>query len=231
MRTFVLGDLHGAYKALLQVFERSGFDHEKDTLISLGDIADGWPEVPECVEELLKVRNLIAIRGNHDLWASEFLRHRIVHEVWKVNGGHTTVNAYLRSGLLNDARHREFFAKQQNYYIDRKKRLFVHAGYDVSVKLEKQDQSIFHWNRTLWKYAMLKSFGTYELDDDVNKFKEVFIGHSNTVKDVPDLKPVNRLNVWNLDQGCKIGGKLTLMNVDTKEYFQSDEVDGLYKAC
>ena len=192
MRTFVLGDLHGA------------------------------------VEELMKMRHHIAIRGNHDVWASEFLEHKVVHDVWKMNGGDTTVNAYIRSGLINDVRHRKFFEEQEDYYIDDKNRLFVHAGYDVTVKFEKQPADNFYWNRTLWRYAYIKTHREYELSDDVNKFSEVFIGHTNTIKEFPDLKPVNLLNVWNLDQGCKRGYKLTLMKVDTKEYFQSDLVSELY---
>jgi serine/threonine protein phosphatase 1 len=48
MRAFVIGDLHGAYKALEQCLDRSGFDYENDVLIQLGDIADGYPEVYEC---------------------------------------------------------------------------------------------------------------------------------------------------------------------------------------
>ena len=41
MRTFVMGDIHGAYNALLQCLKRSGFDYENDQLIQLGDVADG----------------------------------------------------------------------------------------------------------------------------------------------------------------------------------------------
>ena len=59
-----MGDSHGAYKAFLQVMERSGFDYENDRLICLGDVSDGWPEVPELVEELLKIKNLVWVRGN-----------------------------------------------------------------------------------------------------------------------------------------------------------------------
>jgi len=40
-KTFVIGDIHGGYKALLQCFARSGFDYKKDKLICLGDITDG----------------------------------------------------------------------------------------------------------------------------------------------------------------------------------------------
>jgi len=45
-RTLVIGDIHGAYKALVQCLERSGFDKEKDTLITIGDVCDGWHETP-----------------------------------------------------------------------------------------------------------------------------------------------------------------------------------------
>ena len=74
MRTFVMGDIHGAHKALLQCLERSAFDRNKDTLIQLGDISDGFEGVYDCVEELLKIPNLIAIKGNHDEWLNTFIR-------------------------------------------------------------------------------------------------------------------------------------------------------------
>ena len=41
MRTWVVGDIHGGYRALMQVFERSQFDRERDRLIALGDLVDG----------------------------------------------------------------------------------------------------------------------------------------------------------------------------------------------
>lgn len=33
MRIFVMGDIHGAYKAMMQCTERAGFDYLKDTLV------------------------------------------------------------------------------------------------------------------------------------------------------------------------------------------------------
>ena len=64
MKTFVIGDIHGNYRGLMQCLERSNFDYDKDTLISLGDVVDGHSESYEVVEELLKIKNLIAIKGN-----------------------------------------------------------------------------------------------------------------------------------------------------------------------
>ena len=58
MKTFVIGDIHGTYKALLQCFERSGFDYKRDRLVLIGDVCDGYPDVVECFDELLKIDNL-----------------------------------------------------------------------------------------------------------------------------------------------------------------------------
>ncbi|NJN40909.1 MAG: hypothetical protein HC811_00350 [Flammeovirgaceae bacterium] len=45
MRRFVLGDIHGAYRALRQCLERASFSYDEDLLIALGDVSDGWPDV------------------------------------------------------------------------------------------------------------------------------------------------------------------------------------------
>ena len=67
-RTLAIGDIHGGYRAMMQCFERAEFDYKKDRLICLGDVADGWSEVVGCIEELHKIKNLVYIIGNHDLW-------------------------------------------------------------------------------------------------------------------------------------------------------------------
>ena len=37
MRIFVVGDIHGAYKAFKQCLERSGFDYNNDRLVVIGE--------------------------------------------------------------------------------------------------------------------------------------------------------------------------------------------------
>ncbi len=94
VRTFVMGDIHGAHKALQQCLERAPFDKDKDTLIQLGDIADGFGEVHDCVEELLKIRNLIAIKGNHDEWLNQFLQTGYHPMAWNKGGAATAYPIY-----------------------------------------------------------------------------------------------------------------------------------------
>jgi serine/threonine protein phosphatase 1 len=69
MSTYVIGDLHGQFQSLKQCLVKCNFDYNQDTLIQLGDVVDGGEEAFECVEELLKIKKLIAIKGNHDDWS------------------------------------------------------------------------------------------------------------------------------------------------------------------
>lgn len=245
-RTFAIGDIHGAYKALIQCLERSGFNKEEDELIQLGDVVDGWPEVYECVEELLSIKNLITIKGNHDDWFNDWLTTG-GHPTYWLQGGAGTLSSYCKnldckyfgsdSGgyktSLNSAvipkSHKDFFKNQKLYYIDHQNRCFVHGGFDRNNFVDYlaiTNPVEFYWNRSLYSSA-LSCTGNQKLKT-ANEFKEIFIGHTATVNEDRTFKPVIRGGVYNLDQGAGWMGKLTIMNVETKEYFQSDEVTTLY---
>lgn len=252
-RIMVLGDPHGGYKALIQCLTRSGFDKKKDTLICLGDVADGWSEVPECVEELLSIKNLINIQGNHDDWAYQWLKFGIAPHLWLNQGGQATFDAYtIRHPDLMIKHEKEFFSKQSSFYVDDEDRGFVHGGF-VSRKGLGHDatHTNYMWDRDLWSLAMT-SQSQIHFDDDGTpnmqrfyKHKEMYIGHTSTClwkikpsypeyndpnqpKNGRIVVPMNRCNVWNLDTGGGFGGRLTIMDINTKEYWQSDDLKTLY---
>lgn len=229
MRTLVLGDLHGSYRALLQVFERANFDYEKDHLISLGDVADGWPEVPECFEELLKVKHLDYIMGNHDYWLYEYFHSEFTPELWLSQGGYQTIQSYKKVNTAMKDRHLDFL-EQAVAYLVKNDKLFVHGGFNWHAPIETQDPHDLMWDRNLFEVAKYwqKQANRGIAMDEIDNYDEVFIGHTTTSRVDPELKPVHISNVWNLDQGAGFEGKLTLMDVDTKEYFQSDIVKTLY---
>jgi serine/threonine protein phosphatase 1 len=58
-------------------------------------------------------------------------------------------------------------------------------------------------------------------------YKEIYIGHTPTINFKVDV-PMNAVNVWNIDTGAAFTGKLSVVNVDTKEVFQSDNLPDLY---
>ena len=221
MRTFVLGDIHGAYKALKQCFQKAEFDHETDQLIFLGDVCDGWPEVYEAIDELLKVRNLVFIIGNHDNWALTWAKTGQVPEIWLAQGGKATIESYSRS-FPSD--HIRLLSQAKEYYIEKNK-LFVHGGIKPFVEPCEQDKSIFIWNRELVNLAIKKK--TLNDESQITRFTEVYVGHTPTINYESD-KPVHACEVWLMDTGAGWHGKLSMMNIDTKEIFQSDPVPDLY---
>lgn len=236
-KTFVMGDIHGNYRGLLQCLERSGFDKENDILIQLGDIADGWPEVPECVDELLTIKHLIPIRGNHDVWCYDWFNKGEKPILWTEQGGKATIEAYIRTGQLKSPLHAAFWNNQLDWYEDEERRLFIHAGYAYretyfpeSAELDVNAGSIAkecHWDRTLLEGAASASKGGKDNDAVFNAtsmFKEVYIGHTAT----RDSLPLQLCNVHDIDTGSGWYGKLTIMDINTKEYWQSDFATLLY---
>lgn len=225
MKTFVMGDIHGAYKALVQCLERSEFDKENDTLIQLGDIVDGYSESFECVEELLTIKNLISIKGNHDQWFNQYLETG-KHPVNWTHGGWSTRSSYSNREI--PLSHKEFFAKQLLYYKDKQNNIFVHGGFNRLETLRENEFTphVFYWDRDLWQ-EVLSAESINKTINIVEPHNEIFLGHTNTMIWGKDT-PMKAKTVWNLDTNAGWGDKLTIMNVETKEFFQSDKIIKLY---
>lgn len=219
-RTLVVGDIHGASWALEQVLERSGFDPSQDRLISLGDLTDYHPGSDQVLDKLMQVPHLIAIRGNHDVWAWEYLQTGERDTSWVMNGGEATMEAFQRRDDTTLEHYRRFFSRQQRYYVDDANRLYVHASIEHRLPLQDQDDDTLYWGRQLWTLAARAGMMGDPFPE--NDFQEIFLGHTPTHKIWPQATPMNFGNIWNLDQGIKRAGRLTLMDVATKEYWQSD---------
>jgi len=221
-KTFVIGDIHGAYRALEQCFERSGFNPDNDTLICLGDVCDGWPDVKKVFDLLIELKNIIYIMGNHDYWALEWMETGFSHDIWLGQGGSATIKSYSEVALK---KHIDFISKANFYYI-KDNRLFVHGGFDHSKKITDQDTMNFIWDRNLIKEALNKD--NDKKNTQLTFYSEVFVGHTPTLN-YRTTKPIKACEVWMMDTGAGWpGGVLTMMDIETKEIFQSDRVNDLY---
>lgn len=225
-RIFAIADIHGAYKPLLECLEKSNFDYKQDILICLGDTVDGYPEVKECFDELLKIKNLIYILGNHDSWFLEWAICGIAGKYWTSQGGEATLKSYNYIRTKVPESHIKLLQEAPYYYVltDKKtkeKTLFVHGGIDANTNIKEQDGMQIMWDRELIESAYRKSNSrpNYRLQD---KYKEIFIGHTTT-EVFNSLKPIKFCEVWDIDTGAGWSGKLSLINVETKEVFQSEE--------
>lgn len=228
-RRLAIADIHGSFKAMMQCFEASCFDYENDTLICLGDTCDGYPETKECFDELLKVNNLIYVIGNHDEWLFNWMLYGDNPVVWLTQGGFSTVESY---GSLYDApvEHAELLRKAYLYY-ELDNMLFVHGGIDVNQKdIRKQSKDTLLWDRKLIQTAMKKQLRNR--DWNALDYDKIFIGHTTTrafkFKKEPICEPIVACNVVNIDTGAGWGGRATIMNIDTLQYWQSDFSRNLY---
>jgi serine/threonine protein phosphatase 1 len=58
-------------------------------------------------------------------------------------------------------------------------------------------------------------------------YREIYIGHTPTTNYDKDT-PMRACNVWNIDTGAAFTGKVSVMEVETKNLAQSDIVQKLY---
>lgn len=230
-RTLGVGDIHGALISLDMALIECNYNPEKDRLIFLGDYVDGWSESSELVERLIQLKeqnpSIVFIRGNHDVWAQDWLNKGWSPYLWTQQGGQATIDSYIRTGYLVEQSHKDFFNNLVDWFIDENNNIYIHGGWDYksddfpqSAKFPVNAGSIAkecHWDRSLYFGAASASYSQHGFKA-TRPFNKVFVGHTS----IRDGLPKKYCNLINLDTGCGWSGKLTIMDVYTEEYWQSD---------
>ncbi len=234
MKTFAIGDIHGGLLGLKEVLSKLP-KTTGSTFILLGDYVDGWSQTKETVDFLIEFsskENCIFIKGNHDVWCYEWLEKKETNITWYNHGGKSTMASYEGSTEDEIEKHILFFSKMKDYFIDTKNRLFIHAGFSsMHGPASEVYSSNYSWDRTLWEMALT-------MDKRIKKdsklypkrlllFNEIYIGHTPTLNYDIEI-PMQGCNVWNLDTGAGFYGKLTCMDIETKEFWQSEKLIDLY---
>jgi serine/threonine protein phosphatase 1 len=216
VRTFVIGDIHGQVYALEECLELSGFDNDNDRLICLGDVCDRGIYIKESFDLLTGIKNLTYILGNHDIWFLDWAVKGEEDPFWYSFEGVQTVKSY-KEGIPQS--HLELLNNAKMYHIENNK-LFVHAGFDLSKPLNEQSMYELTLNRGLIKNAMSRCS---EKGARLSPFDEIYVGHTPTVHYGTE-EPINACELWMLDTGAGWGYKLTIMDIETKEFWQSGNV-------
>ena len=226
-----MSDSHGGYKAMVQCLERSGFDLEKDTLFFLGDVVDGWSETRESIDLLLSLHHLVHLLGNHDQWALQYYSGKMTEDdssldLWLMQGGAATCKSYGPEKPMPEE-HLGFLHNAKPYHVTEDNILLVHAGFDMDKPIAETDTNYLIWNRDFVKdrYYQYK----YEHPTQIALYKEVYIGHTPTISlGQHHTKPLQMANVTLTDTGAAFSGCLSMMDMDSREVWQSDQVMRLY---
>ena len=225
MITYVMGDIHGYYEELVDVLDQCGFDYDNDRLISLGDVCDRGNNVVECIRHLKTIKNLIYIKGNHDDWTEQWLTPKIVKGAWGIH--HDDYRLWYSQGGMKTTKsiekhdaHEEVFEFLQNavlYHVD-DHNLYVHGGLrNPDEPAERQTPHDLMWDRSLVSRARFESIST---EPTVKQYDLCFVGHTPTIY-YESTVPVKYNNVWMMDTGICYDGKLSIMDVQTNEFWQN----------
>jgi serine/threonine protein phosphatase 1 len=207
-------------------------------LIFLGDYVDGWSESPQVLDflmELSQTNSCIFIRGNHDELVYDWLtgnKAGIDEPMWFIHGGEATALAYAKVSEAKKQIHIKFLKALQDYHLDEKNRLFIHAGFtNMNGIHHEYFPKMFYWDRSLWETALSLDENipkdSYYYPKRLNLYNEIYIGHTPVTK-IGETTPVHKANLWNIDTGAAFKGPLTIMDVDTKEFWQSEPLNELY---
>jgi serine/threonine protein phosphatase 1 len=233
-RTLVIGDIHGGLKALQQLLTKAAIT-KNDTLIFLGDYVDGWSESEQVISFLINLSNeynCIFIKGNHDVWCEEWLRTGKAESKWLMHGGQATRESYANVNEYDKKFHLQFLEHMPLFYVDAENRLYIHAGF-TSMHGPEQEfyDTNFTWDRTLWEMALTMDKRIKKdsllFPKRLNLYKEIYIGHTPTTNYNVNV-PMQGCNVWNVDTGAAFKGKLSMLDVDTKKFWQSEPLWELY---
>jgi serine/threonine protein phosphatase 1 len=221
VRIYAIGDVHGRADLLDNVFRRIDADREAAPVLRpievlLGDYVDRGPasrEVLDCLIDRRQTREMICLRGNHEIFLSEFLSNPATLDEWLRYGGLETLMSYglapgtrsadparvaaqLRHAL--PAAHRAFLAELAACFTCGDF-FFVHAGIRPGVPLARQDDQDMAWIRH-----------DFLLHED--EFEKVVVhGHTRVVE--PDVR-ANRINI---DTGAYATGRLTCLAIEGAE--------------
>ena len=218
----------------MRLFEYGGYPPEANYLF-LGDYVDGWSQSPQVIDFLIELNttnNCVFIRGNHDELVLHWLKDNKDNPLWYKHGGEATVMAYEKVDDSTKQLHIDFLSSLNDYYLDEKNRLFVHAGFtNMNGVAYEFFPKLFYWDRTLWETALSldRSIKPNDLlyPKRLTLYDEIYIGHTPVTR-IGKTIPTQMACIWNVDTGAAFKGPLTILDIDTKEFWQSEPLHHLY---
>jgi serine/threonine protein phosphatase 1 len=150
--TYVIPDIHGRCdllnEALAGIAARSG--GEAGVIVTIGDYVDKGPDSKAVVDRLLSGvdagPSLIALKGNHDALMVEALRDPSKMAAWMGKGGDAALASYGGDPAAVPQTHIAWLDQLRLMHVDAH-RLYVHAGVDPAIPLDRQSEATLLWKR------------------------------------------------------------------------------------
>ena len=119
-------------------------------IVTIGDYVDKGPEAGRsstgCCRALAKGWNLVALKGNHDAMMVEALRDPSKMAAWLAKGGDAALASYGGDPTAVPQTHMAWLDRLRLMHVDAH-RLYVHAGVDPEIPLDRQSEATLLWKR------------------------------------------------------------------------------------
>jgi predicted MPP superfamily phosphohydrolase len=150
--TYVIPDLHGRCdllsEALAGITARPG--SEAGVIVTIGDYVDKGPQSKQVIDRLLsgvaEGWRLVALKGNHDAMMVEALRDPAKVASWLEKGGDAALASYGGDPAAVPQTHIAWLDQLRLMHVDAH-RLYVHAGVDPELPLDRQSETTMLWKR------------------------------------------------------------------------------------
>jgi serine/threonine protein phosphatase 1 len=183
--TYVIPDIHGRYDllsdALLAITARPG--GETGVIVTIGDYVDKGPHSKQVIDRLLpglaQGWRLLALKGNHDAMMVEALRDPAKMASWMEKGGDTALASYGGDPGDVPQAHIAWLDQLLLMHVDTH-RLYVHAGVDPEIPLDRQSEATLLWKR--YPKGFSEGFGKLHVVHGHDNFPDgplLFEGRSN----------------------------------------------------
>jgi len=150
--TYVIPDIHGRFdllcNGLAQIAAHAA--GQTGTIVALGDFVDKGPDSRQVVERLRAGApegwSFYPLKGNHDVMMAEALRNPAKMDAWRERGGATAIASYGGDPSNVPSADIEWLEQLPFMHIDRF-RIYVHAGVDPQLPLDRQTEKTMMWSR------------------------------------------------------------------------------------
>jgi serine/threonine protein phosphatase 1 len=153
-------------------------------------------------------------------WAFNWMTTGQELPVWVHQGGYATLRSYDFDNKNVPESHVKTIETSKIYHIDSQNNFYCHGGFNPKVPIEQQTPDFILWDRTLCKYAHNRWL--QKNPAIIEPYNRIFLGHTSTMF-FHSTRPLIMGNVVMMDTGGGDIGKLTIMNVDTLEWWQSEK--------
>lgn len=177
---YAMSDLHGCYDKFIKMLEKIGFK-DNDSLYILGDIVDRGPDGIKIFQDIIKRKNIIALRGNHDFLAYHLLKALISgqddsiiekYRRWIFDGGLPTQEGFNK---LNEAEQKKLLMYMN--YMPIYEEIEVNGNKFFLSHTVPSKERMSDFDKLLWQEFII---GEPEYEKEYFADKYVVTGHTPT---------------------------------------------------